>query len=344
MDASRQVFREILMAQAVLFDELGGPEVLKIAEVPVAEPDADEVRIRVDAIGLNRAEAMFRAGTYYEQPKLPGSGLGYEAAGVVEAVGSGVSGLAVGEPISTISAFSMRDYGVYGDRVIVPSRAVVSRADAVDAVTGAAIWTNYATAYGALVEQAEMRPGDNVLITAASSGVGLAAIQIANNFGAIPIAVTRGEGKRRKLLDAGAARVISTESQDLVEDVLAATDGAGARVVFDCVGGPFVNDLERAASVNGVLIIYGWLSLEPTPLPMNWFKNLAVYGYALDSHVLADPARWRRAEQYINAGLRVGSLVPTIDRVFDSLDDIPEAQRYLESNEQIGKVVVRVRH
>ncbi|MEV4443671.1 alcohol dehydrogenase catalytic domain-containing protein [Streptomyces sp. NPDC049577] len=109
------------MAKRVVFDELGGPEVLRIEEVDLGEPGPGEVLVRVDALGLNRAEALFRSGGYYYQPTLPGSRVGYEAAGEVLAVGAGVSGFAVGDAVLTAGVGEMSSEGVYGDRLLVPA-------------------------------------------------------------------------------------------------------------------------------------------------------------------------------------------------------------------------------
>jgi NADPH:quinone reductase-like Zn-dependent oxidoreductase len=211
-------------------------------------------------------------------------------------------------------------------------------------VTGAAVWLTHPTAYGALVERAGLRPGDTVLITAASSGVGLAAIQVANHVGAVPIAVTRGEAKRRALLGAGAAHVLVADAGDLAKRVLEVTDSRGVDVAFDSVGGPGVPELSAAVAVGGTLIVYGWLSNEPTPLPMNWDRGISVHGYSNADYVARNPARLRRTEHFVNTGLRIGTLTPVIDRVFDDLTDIVEAHQRMESNEQVGKIVVRVRH
>jgi len=325
-----------------MFDEVGGPEVLRVADVDLGEPGAGEVRIRVDSIGVNRSEAMFRAGTYYLQPQLPAARLGFEAAGEVEAVGAGVSGLAPGDLVSTIAGFSPRDYGVYGEQAIVPASSVLHRPEAVDAVTGAAVWMTHSTAYGALVERGQMRPGDVVVITAASSGVGLAAIQITNRIGAIPIATTRTAAKRQRLLDAGAAHVIALDEGDLVERVRALTDGRGADLVFDPVAGPGVTDLVYASAPGARVIIYGWLDLKATPLPLTG-GNISIVSYG-NTYVTSSPERLRRVEHFINAGLRSGALAPTIDRTFEDLSDIVEAHRHLESNTQVGKIIVKVRH
>jgi NADPH2:quinone reductase len=114
------------MSRVVRFHHTGGPEVLQIEELDIGAPKAGEVRLRVRAIGLNRAESMFRSGAYLEEPALPAR-LGYEAAGEVEAVGPGVTGLALGDAVSTIPGFSMNQYGVYGDAAIVPAYVVVKR-------------------------------------------------------------------------------------------------------------------------------------------------------------------------------------------------------------------------
>ena len=115
------------MAKAVKFDQYGGPEVLEVREVEVGEPGPGELRIRVDAFGLNRGEIMFRSGMYFYPASLPSSGLGYEAAGVVEAVGPEVTGFAVGDTVSTVPAFLQSEYGTYGDHVLVPAHATVHR-------------------------------------------------------------------------------------------------------------------------------------------------------------------------------------------------------------------------
>ncbi|WP_327067265.1 zinc-dependent alcohol dehydrogenase family protein [Kitasatospora sp. NBC_01250] len=328
------------MAKAVVFDEIGGPEVLKIVEVELGEPGPDEVLVRVEALGLNRAEAMFRGGTYFYQPELPGSRLGYEATGVVEAVGAAVTGFAVGDLVSTAALGNLSTHGVYGDRVLVPETNLIHRPGEVDAVTGAAVWLSYTTAYGALVDKGGMRPGDTVLITAASSSVGVAAIQIARHLGAIPVAATRTAAKREQLLKLGAAHVIVTDEEDLLGRVGEITGGRGAELVFDPVAGPGLATIAQAVAPGGLLIVYGWLDSRPTPLPLNW--GLRVLGYS-NLDITGDPAARRRAWHFVDAGLRAGTLAPVVDRVFD-LSEIVEAHRHLEANGQVGKVVVTVSH
>jgi NADPH:quinone reductase-like Zn-dependent oxidoreductase len=329
------------MARVVRFHELGGPEVLRIEEMDVPPPGEGEVQIRIHALGLNRAEAVFRRGRYLEEPKLPAR-LGYEAAGTVAAVGPGVQGIKVGDAVSTIPSFSLNAYGLYGDLANAPAHAVVHHPASLGWVEAAAVWMQYLTAFGALVDIAGLRKGDTVVIPAASSSVGLAAIQIANRVGATPVALTRGHSKRQALLDAGAAHVIASDEGDLVREILGITGGKGARVVFDPVGGPTLAKLARATARLGILFVYGALSPEPTPLPLfdvlgRW---LTIRGYVL-MEITGDPKRLERGVQFVNEGLVDGSFKPIIARTFP-LDEIVEAHRYLESNQQVGKVVVTV--
>jgi NADPH:quinone reductase-like Zn-dependent oxidoreductase len=200
----------------------------------------------------------------------------------------------------------------------------------------------YLTAYGALIDIADLKSKDTVVIPAASSSVGLAAIQIANKVGATSIALTRGQSKRQALLDAGAAHVIASDEQDLVKEILALTGGKGARIVFDPVGGPTIAKLVQATARLGTLFVYGALSPEPTPLPLMEFlgKWLTIRGYVM-LEITSDPQRLERGKQFINEGLAEGSLKPIIAKTFP-LEEIVQAHRYLESNQQIGKVVVMV--
>ena len=329
------------MARVVRFHQTGGPEVLRVEELEVPPPKKGEVQISIKALGLNRAESMFRSGQYLETPKLPAR-LGYEAAGTVAAVGPGVQGFKVGDAVSTIPSFSLNEYGLYGDLANAPVHAVTHHPASLSWAEAAAIWMQYLTAYGALIDIAKLTKGDTILIPAASSSVGLAAIQIANKVGAVPVALTRGKSKRQALLDAGAAHVIATGEQDLVKEVLGITGGKGARVVFDPVGGPTFAKLAQATARLGILFLYGALSPEPTPLPLFDVlgKWITIRGYVL-FEITSDPARLERAKKFVNDGLAGGSFKPLVAKTFP-LDKIVEAHRFLESNQQIGKIVVTV--
>ncbi len=329
------------MARVVRFHEIGGPEVLKIEEIDLPSPGPGEVRLGIKALGLNRAESMFRSGQYLEDPHLPAR-LGYEASGIIEQVGEGVQGYQPGDAVSVVPSFSLNKYGLYGDAANVPASALVKHPASLSWEEAAAVWMMYATAYGALIDIANLQAADTVLIPAASSSVGLAAIQIARMVGALPVALTLGRSKKEALLAAGAAHVIVTGEQDLVAETLKITSGRGARVVFDPVGGPTVEKLCKAMTPNGILFQYGALSTEPTPLPLFDLlgKRLTIKGYIL-FEITSDPARLERAKQFIVEGLASGKLKPIIAKTFP-LEEIVEAHRYLESNQQIGKIIVTV--
>jgi NADPH:quinone reductase-like Zn-dependent oxidoreductase len=330
-----------MMTKTVRFREFGGPEVLRFESLEVGEPGAGEVRVRVEAIGLNRAEAAFRSGRYIEKAQLPAR-LGYEAAGVIEALGEGVKGFSVGEPICVMPAFSMNRYGVYAERAIVPALAVLKRPAGCGTEESASIWMQYLTAYGALIDISKIGVGDAVIITAASSSVGLAAIQIANHVGALPIAVTRTAAKEAALQKAGAAHVIVMEKQDLEIEALRITGGKGAKLAFDPIGGAIVASLAAAMAPGGWLILYGNLSGQAQntvfPFGPSAMKGFAMRGY-LVFEIIHDPKRLERAKICVEEGLREGWLAPIIAKTFP-FDQIVEAHRYLEGNEQIGKVVV----
>jgi len=330
------------MPRIVRFHQTGGPEVLKIADEPLVQPKQGEVRLRVQALGLNRAEAMYRAGVYLEVPQLP-SRLGYEAAGVIDAIGPGVSNVKIGDSVSTIPAFSLGKYGVYGESAVVPAAAVATYPESLTPEQGAALWMQFMTAWIGLVLRGQLEKGQIALITAASSSVGLAAIQIAKATGATAIAVTRNSSKRARLLEAGADHVVVTEQEELPARVAEISGGNGANVIFDSVSGPYVETLAQAAAHGATLIVYGLLDMRPTPFPLfaAFQKSLWMHAYAL-FECTTNPATVERGKRYIYDGLKSGHLKPILDPKAFTLDQIADAHRYLESNEQFGKIIVKV--
>ena len=294
------------MSRTIQFTKAGGPEVLEFIETKVKAPGPHEVRIKVKAIGLNRAESMWRCDQYIESPKYP-AGLGYESAGIVDAVGKDVTGVAVGDVVSTMPAFSQNEYFTYGEVILVPDYAVVKHPKSLSFAEAASIWMMFVTAYGALIEDAKVTKGDFVVIPAASSSVGLAAIQLANYAGATPIALTRTSQKRKRLLEAGAVHVIATVEQDLVAEVKRITDGKGARVAFDPVGGEDFPKLISALAPQGIVYLYGALSESATTLPVldMILRMPIVKGYNLWT-ISADEARRKVAVEYIVKGLESG--------------------------------------
>ena len=337
------------MAKIVRFHDLGDPEVLQIEDEPSVTPGPGEVRLNVQAIGLNRADILFRQGMYLEEPLLP-SRLGYEAAGVIEAVGNGVTEHKVGDRVSTIPAFSVRHYGVYGDSAIVPADAVSSYPPNLLPIEAAAIWMQYLTGYFALFELGRLQSGQHVLITAATSSTGYAAIQMANATGAISIATTRKKGKKQNLLNAGAHHVVVTEEENLVDRVMQITGGKGAEVIYDPIAGPGLMSLGEAVALRGTIVVYGVLMPEPTHFPVYSafirsfdFHVYKIFDFAGNPalHLPRNKEAFNRGKSYVYDSLAMGKFKPIMDRTFP-LKDIVEAHRYMESNQQNGKIVVTV--
>ena len=329
------------MPTVVRFHQLGGPENLKLEEISTQEPGKGEVRLIVQAAGLNRAESMFYRGMYLEAPQLP-SRLGYEAAGIVDSVGEGVDKGWVGKAVATVPSFSMTRYGTLGEEAIVPVEALGEYPANLTPMEAAAIWMQYLTAYGALVHIGGVKAGDFVSIPAASSSVGLAAIQIVREQGATAIAVTRTAAKRAELLALGAHHVIVGDEEDYVSRVREISGGQGARITFDPVAGPGVEKLAAAAAHGGVLIEYGALAGAPTPFPLiaAMVGALSVHGYTL-MQVTRDPATAATAKKYVFDRLADERFVPKIARTFPFAQTVA-AYQFLESNQQVGKVVIRV--
>ena len=329
------------MSRTIKFAKAGGPEVLEFIDAVVPAPAANDVRIKVKAIGINRAEAMWRVDDYIEPVKFP-AGLGYEAAGVVDAVGANVQGIAVGDQVNVMPSFSMNDYGTYGEVITVPDYAVIPQPKSLSAIESASVWMMFVTAYGALIEDAKVAEGDFVLIPAASSSVGLAAVQIARYAGAKVIALTRTSAKKQQLLDIGASHVIVTDDSDLLAEVQRITGGAGVRVVFDPVGGANFRKLISTLSFQGIAFIYGALSPDATELPV---LEMIAKMVTVRAHNIwgtsGDPVRRKGAVEYVLKGLESGALKPVIDRVF-KFDEIRDVHGYLEQNGQFGKIVVTV--
>mgnify|MGYP006191291735 CR=1 FL=1 len=255
------------MARIVRFKQTGGPEVLKIYDEPLKEPEAGEVRLKVEAMGLNRAEIMFRDGKYAADPVFP-SRIGIEGAGTIDAIGAGVSGFKIGDKVAAIPFLSsdkwgnwtpesVTRYGVYGDSAVVPAYSVAHNPDNISMIEAAAIWCQYLTAWGGVMNYAKLTSDDIVLITAASSSAALGGLQIAKLTGATVIAATRTAEKKQFLLDAGADHVVVTDDEILTERVMDITDGRGFSVAYDPVGGEFMAELVAAARPGATIVNYG---------------------------------------------------------------------------------------
>jgi len=336
-------------SKIVRFEKFGGPEVLNIEELPVEPPKAGEVQLKVQAIGLNRADALFRSGNYLEQPKFP-SRIGVEAAGIVEAVGSGVTRVRLGDRVSVAPGQSIGRYGTYGETAIVPAGSVIPYPENLTPSDAASVWVQYLTPYFSFVDMAAIQPGQTVLITAASGGAGLGSIQMARLLGARVIATTRSAEKEKALLDAGAGHVIVTGNANLAARVMEVTSGKGVNLIFDPVAGPSLPALAEAVAWGGQIILYGALDTAETPYPLltAFARNFSLHTFLLynycglpDLRLPRNEEAFQRAIRFIRQNLAEGKLKPAIAKSFP-LGEVREAHRYMESNQQLGKIVLTV--
>jgi NADPH:quinone reductase-like Zn-dependent oxidoreductase len=326
--------------RAVVFRGTGDASILTLVDVPARDPGPGEARVRVTSCGLNRADANYRAGRYLL--KTPGeSRSGFEGGGIVEAVGPGTTRVRLGDRVGVLpSSFDVVREGAAAETMTVPEAVLVRTPSTVADRDAGAIWMQYLTAWGALVEIAAVRPDDFVVVPAASSSVGIAAIQLVTALGARAIATTTSAAKVDALRRCAPHAIIDVRTEPYVERVKAITGGRGARVVFDPVYGPGVNDHLRAGADQAIVFVYGVLDFRPLELAAGPMlrKNVRLQGYTLGP-LLSDAAARERAIAGITRHLERGDFGPVVDSYFP-LDRIQDAHRRLESNQQIGKVVV----
>jgi len=330
------------------FDRPGGPEVLRLVEEPRVEPGFGELRLRVEALSLNRSDLMFLNDAYVEKPIFP-SRFGSEVAGMIEAIGPGVEGFAISDRVATLNAFAISQYGTFGETALIPARAVVPVPDRLTAAEAASFGFAYLTNYFALFELGHLKPFQTVLVTAATSTTGLAALPMIRSAGAISIATTRTIKKRDALLAHGADHVVVTDEEDLVARVMEITGGHGADIAYDCVPATMGMQVVNALKRRGDWIVYGFMT-EPEGFP--WWsvamRTVAFHLYKV-SEFAGNPAiglpgheeKFIEAKRTIAAGLKSGRWKPLpIDRQFDGLACVPEALAYMASNQATGKIVV----
>jgi len=328
------------MARIYRLHGAGGTEVMRIDDIPVAAPGRGEVRLSMQAIGVNRGDVLYRKGGYPGQPPLP-SIFGFEGAGIVEALGEGVEDFAIGDAVSIIP-LPTAHYGSCGELMTISASRVAHHPHAFSAPEAAALWSSYLTAYNGLIFDADLQPGEFFVMTAASSGVGIAAIEIAKQLGAIPIALTRGPSKVAQIRALGAPHIIVTdETPELERAIRGITGGKGVRVVFDAAGGPLVKPLTDAMCQGGVLVSYGMLSQEPVefPLPNILIKGLTVRG-SLVTQTATDAVKFAQARAYL-ATMAEAGYRPLVAEILP-FEAMAEAHDLLESNFAFGKVVVSV--
>jgi NADPH:quinone reductase-like Zn-dependent oxidoreductase len=329
------------MPRIVRFHRFGGPDVLVLDELPSQDPGPGEVRIRVEAFALNRADQLYREQRHSVMNGPLPSRIGYEATGTVDALGPGVTQWRIGDRVSTLPQPSSA-YGVHGEEALFPAAALVPVPYGFTAAEATSTWLQYMTAWGGLMAFGGCMAGDFVVVTAGSSGSAIGAIQMAKDAGARVVATTRTDEKAEFVRSIGADRVIVTERESLTAAVLDFTGGHGADVVYDCVGGSVIASLIDACAWRARYVLYGNLGGPSTiPLIPAALKEIAIRPYSMPT-VFADAAQRAAGLAYIQARLDACAFRPVVGAEFD-LKSIVEAHRFLESNRTRGKIVVNVR-
>jgi NADPH2:quinone reductase len=321
--------------KAIVFSELGGPDVLKPADVPKPDVRPGMVLVKTHAVGVNFADTLFRQGTYAMKPRLPDTP-GLEAAGVIEAVGAGIGHLRAGE---RVAVFAIKTYAEY---CLASAPQVVPLPEAVSFEEGAAFLIQGLTAYHMLHTAAVTIPGQSVLVHAAAGGVGLMAVQLARAAGLRVFGTVSSDAKAALAIEHGADVVINYAREKFADEVLRLTDGRGVDLILDAVGMPTVEDGLRCLAPFGHLIIYGRAGGAPAPLELTTLspKSIKVSGFRLPTLTTGFPDKTQESAQRCFALMREGRLRMHIGQTYP-LDAAAEAHRALESRASVGKLLLR---
>jgi NADPH2:quinone reductase len=322
--------------KAVRLDEFGGPEVLKVAEVSAPGPDSGEVLIEVEAAGVNRADLLSRAGRYHRAGNPP-LVLGFEGAGIVRGVGEGVAAFSTGD---RVLAFVGRP-GFYAEQAAVHESRVVHIPEGLDSVLAAALPTAPLSAWYCLTRLARLSVGERVLVYAAASGVGDAAVQIAKWLGAEVIATAGSDEKVEWAVRNGADHGVNHSEQDVLSETEAIAGEGGVDVVLDTVGGARFAEALKIAGHGGRVVSLANVALEPSTVDTRDFypKNVAIYGFQITNLIERlgyDPKD--DLEELVSL-VASGELEVHVDRIFP-LAEASEAHRYLEGRRNRGKVML----
>lgn len=323
--------------RAIVISKPGGPEVLQYTEVEDPSPQRGEVRVRVHATAVNRADLVQREGRYPAPAGVPANIPGLEYAGEVDAVGDGVIDLRVGDRV-----FGLVGGGSYAEYIVVHARATSKMPNHLSYEDAAAFPEAFITAYDAMVSQCRLSAGETVLISAAASGVGTAAIQIAHAIGARPIGTTRTASKADRLKEFGLKDVLVTGDGNFAEDVLKLTNGVGVDVALELVGGEYISQNLKCVASRGRIVLVGLVGGASCQFNLGLLlsKRLEVRGTSLRARPLEEKiAVAQTFSRSLVPLIAEGKLKAVVDKTFP-LKDAAAAHEFLASNESFGKAVL----
>lgn len=324
--------------RALLCTELGPPSGLSVQEVDDPVPGPGQVVVDVEAAGLNFPDTLIIEGRYQFKPSLPFSP-GGEAAGIVSAVGEGVTTVGPGDRVFALSA-----YGAFAEKWLVEASKVAPIPPALDTVGAAAFGLTYGTSYYALQDRAGLAPGETLLVLGAAGGVGSAAVELGKAMGATVVAAASTEDKLAWAADLGADHLIDYANDDFRARLGEITDGRGADVVFDPVGGAITEQAVRSTAWNGRLLVVGFAAGDIPAIPLNLtlLKGMSIVGVFWGRSMDEEPDLHRRNFARLAAMLTDGRIRPRVSAEF-ALDDFEAAFASLTGRTVKGKAVFRIR-
>ncbi|HEX8391849.1 MAG TPA: NAD(P)H-quinone oxidoreductase [Longimicrobium sp.] len=323
--------------KALVITKPGGPEVLELMDRPVPQPGPGEIRVRVHASALNRADLLQRRGSYPAPPGAPADIPGLEYAGEVDAVGEGAGLWAVGNRVMGIVGG-----GGHAEYVVVHEREGIRIPQNLSWEEAAAIPEAFLTSYDALFRQLDLTVGERLLVLAVGSGVGTAAVQLAGAAGATVIGTSRSAGKLKRAAELGMEIGVDTTKEDLAEAVNQATYGSGVHAVMDLVGGPLLEASLRVVALRGRVVVVGTTGGSKVEVDLGLLlrRRIHMFGTVLRSRPLEE--KIALAREFSGAVLPLissGRIRPVVDSTFP-FSQVRKAHERMESNESFGKIVL----
>jgi NADPH2:quinone reductase len=323
------------MTRALICNSLGGPDALRWEPVDVPDPAEGEIRVAIQASGLNFPDLLMSRGQYQLKPDMPFA-LGFEAAGIVDRVGSNVTRFAVGDRVMV-----RRWWGCHSAAVTVPQDAALPLPQGFSFADGAAFMVATSTAINAVMQRGQLQKGETLLVHGAAGGVGLAAVEIGKLLGARVIATASTPEKLEVARSRGADIGINYVKEDFRQAVMDATDGNGADVVFDPVGGDVFEKSLRCMAWGGRILVVGFTSGRIPEIRMNQplLKCISIVGVRAIEHLARKPAEGAAYQKQMLEWAGQGHLRPHISHRFP-FDQWREALATMEARTGIGRVVM----
>jgi len=321
--------------KAVLCKELGMPEKLVVEEVASLTPGKGQVVIEVKAAGVNFPDVLIIQGKYQFKPEFPFSP-GGEAAGVIKALGEGVTGLQIGDRVIAAST-----WGGFAQEMLVDAARIIPMPDAMDFVPASAFVLTYGTSYHALKDRAQLQAGETLLVLGASGGVGLAAVQLGKAMGARVIAAASSDDKLAVCRQSGADETVNYVKEDLRARIKSITGGRGVDVVYDPVGGAYSELALRDMAWNGRFLVVGFAAGDIPKIPLNLalLKGCSIVGVFWGAFTRHEAARNQRNNEELMALYLAGKVKPHIHATYP-LEQVADALNEMLNKRVTGKVVL----